>query len=73
MTRVEAGRAPRSGFAQGVRILASRKGALCGFLIVGLMALAALLAPLIAPYDPLDQNIMDRLKPPSAEHWLGTD
>ena len=73
MTRVEAGRAPRSGFAQGVRILASRKDAMSGFLIVGLMALAALLAPLIAPYDPLDQNIMDRLKPPSAEHWLGTD
>ena len=73
MTRLEAGRAPRSGFAEGVRILASRKDAMSGFLIVGLMALAALLAPLIAPYDPLDQNIMDRLKPPSAEHWLGTD
>jgi len=30
-------------------------------------------APLIAPQDPLAQNILDRLKPPSAEHWLGTD
>ncbi|WP_159585733.1 ABC transporter permease [Chelativorans xinjiangense] len=41
-----------------------------GFLIVVLLAV---LAPAIAPYDPLDQNILYRLKPPSAEHWLGTD
>ncbi|MCT7378000.1 ABC transporter permease [Chelativorans salis] len=41
-----------------------------GFLIVVLLAV---LAPVIAPYDPLDQNILFRLKPPSAEHWLGTD
>jgi peptide/nickel transport system permease protein len=73
MTEVEAQRAPTSGFSAGLRILASRKGALGGLVIVGLMALAALLAPAIAPYDPLDQNIMDRLQPPSAAHWLGTD
>ncbi|WP_295809626.1 ABC transporter permease [uncultured Nitratireductor sp.] len=40
------------------------------FLIV---AALAILAPWIAPYDPLDQNILFRLKPPSAEHWFGTD
>ena len=40
------------------------------FLIV---AALATLAPWIAPYDPLDQNILFRLKPPSAEHWFGTD
>lgn len=33
----------------------------------------AVLAPVIAPHDPLDQNILDRLKPPSLEYWLGTD
>jgi peptide/nickel transport system permease protein len=33
----------------------------------------ALFAPWIAPYDPIDQNILDRLQPPSAEHWFGTD
>jgi len=37
------------------------------------MVLLAVLAPVIAPYDPLEQNILDRLQPPSAEHWLGTD
>ncbi|WP_424986913.1 ABC transporter permease [Microbulbifer sp. S227A] len=38
-----------------------------------LVALIALLAPWIAPYDPLDQNVLNRLKPPSAAHWFGTD
>lgn len=34
---------------------------------------AALLAPVIAPHDPIDQNVLYRLKPPSAEHPAGTD
>jgi peptide/nickel transport system permease protein len=41
--------------------------------IVGLIVLAAIFAPLIAPYDPLALNIEDRLAAPDAQHWLGTD
>jgi peptide/nickel transport system permease protein len=37
------------------------------------VCLAALLAPWIAPHDPLDQNILQRLRGPSAEFPLGTD
>jgi peptide/nickel transport system permease protein len=37
------------------------------------IALVALLAPWIAPHDPLLQNIAYRLEPPSAQFWLGTD
>ncbi len=33
----------------------------------------ALLAPWIAPYDPTAQNILARLRGPSAAHWLGAD
>ncbi len=33
----------------------------------------AVLAPWIAPYDPIDQNILFRLRPPDADHWFGTD
>lgn len=43
---------------------------------LGLFALVcalALAAPWIAPHDPLDQNILKRLKGPSAEFWMGTD
>ncbi|QMU95912.1 ABC transporter permease [Microbacterium esteraromaticum] len=39
---------------------------------VGLFALAALLAPVIAPIDPFAIS-NDILEPPSASHWLGTD
>jgi peptide/nickel transport system permease protein len=40
------------------------------FLFVLVLALSA---PVIAPHDPLDQNILARLKAPSSEYWLGTD
>jgi peptide/nickel transport system permease protein len=33
----------------------------------------ALLAPWIAGTDPLEQDIIAKLRPPSAEHWFGTD
>jgi peptide/nickel transport system permease protein len=41
--------------------------------IVGAFALVALLAPLIAPYDPLAQEPANGLASPSSEHLLGTD
>lgn len=33
----------------------------------------SLAANLIAPYEPLQQNIVERLQPPSVNHWFGTD
>jgi peptide/nickel transport system permease protein len=44
-----------------------------GFLLLATIVLVAVLAPLLAPHDPLEQNILARLEPPSAEFWLGTD
>jgi peptide/nickel transport system permease protein len=41
--------------------------------IVGAFILVALLAPLLAPYDPLAQEPANRLASPSGEHLLGTD
>ncbi len=35
--------------------------------------LVALVGPAIAPYGPLQQDIVKRLAPPTAAHWLGTD
>lgn len=40
---------------------------------VGCLVLLALLAPVLAPHDPLGQSILARLKGPSMLHWLGTD
>jgi ABC-type dipeptide/oligopeptide/nickel transport system permease subunit len=42
-------------------------------LLIALLAGVALLAPWIAPQDPLSQNVFLREEGPSAEHWLGTD
>jgi peptide/nickel transport system permease protein len=41
--------------------------------IIATFAVCAILAPILAPYDPLAQTLGSRLEPPSAEHWLGTD
>ena len=41
--------------------------------ILCMLLLMALLAPVLAPYDPLAQDLYQRLQPPSADHWLGTD
>ncbi len=49
--------------------------ALAGLALLVVFYLIALLAPLLAPYDPIAQEnvIATSLRPPSAQHWLGTD
>ncbi|MCA2013692.1 dipeptide/oligopeptide/nickel ABC transporter permease/ATP-binding protein [Cereibacter sphaeroides] len=42
-------------------------------LILVVLAVLALAADWITPYDPLRQNLMHALQGPSANHWLGTD
>ncbi len=37
------------------------------------LVVVAVLAPLIAPFDPLAIRAADRLSPPSAMHWFGAD
>ena len=44
-----------------------------GLAVFVVVALLAIFAPVIAPHDPLEQNILFRLKPPSAEYRMGTD
>jgi len=41
--------------------------------LIGAFAICAVLAPIVAPYDPLAQALGSRLEPPSPQHWLGTD
>ena len=59
---------------EAVRRFAQRRplGAV-GAAIVMLMALAALLAEIIAPFDPLQNNYGAMFHAPGATHWLGTD
>ena len=50
-----------------------RKLVLAGAIILTSVALLALFAPWIAPYDPMALKILDRLQGPRAAHWFGTD
>jgi len=47
--------------------------ALIGAVIALLIVLMAIFAPLLSPYEPLNQAPLDRLEGSSSEHWLGTD
>jgi peptide/nickel transport system permease protein len=49
------------------------KRALISLAYLSVLVLAAIFAPVITPYAPNKQNLMDLLAPPSGAHWLGTD
>jgi len=61
------------------RRLARRRIALFGLIVVGLVIATALAAPWLSPFDPIAQDIGNRLKPPGWRdagarlHLLGTD
>ncbi len=63
----------RSGWAAAWRFARRWPLGAAGAAILAGMVLAALLAPAIAPHDPLDTNFIAILRPPSAEYPLGTD
>ncbi len=48
-------------------------GSLVGASVLLLLVIAAIAAPWIAPQDPLGMDPSQRLRAPSALHWLGTD
>lgn len=47
--------------------------AVAGGLVVLVLGLAAILAPLLAPYDPAAYDVKQILLAPSPAHWFGTD
>jgi peptide/nickel transport system permease protein len=72
----DAAPAPLAPWAPGRLAALFRRdpGAVVASVTLALIALAAVFAPLLAPYDPAQTlDIAARAQPPSAEHWLGTD
>lgn len=57
----------------GARALLRNPLALSGLAIVGLLLFCAAAAPWLAPWPPNAQDLANRLAPPGAAHWLGTD
>lgn len=43
------------------------------YLLAALFVIVAIFAPLLATHDPIDPQPIEKLKPPSAEHWFGTN
>ena len=62
--------APQPGL---LRLIRSRPTLAIGLVILITVTTLAVLAPWVAPYSPVKLSIANRLKPPSATHWFGTD
>jgi len=58
---------------RAVRRLLKRRGAMVGAVVVLFFVVVAVAAPLIAPYEPVATSWSAVRKPPSLEHWFGTD
>ena len=65
--------AVESAARRALRRLLRRKGAVLGLAIIALFVVAAVFAPLLAPYAPATQDWSAVRKFPSWLHWFGTD
>ena len=70
---VPVGRRRAGGFAAVARRYRRNRLAVVGLVIVVILAVVALFEPWLTPYDPLEQNLGNTLRPPSAVPWFGTD
>lgn len=74
LAAIKAASAPAASAPVGfVRRLLQKPLAWVALLWLAAMLVGALGAPWLAPYDPLDQDLLMVKQLPSAEHWLGTD
>jgi peptide/nickel transport system permease protein len=64
---------PTNMFLYGLRALLRHRAGVTGLTIIGVMAVIALLSPILAPFDPLEMHAADRFQSPSAPYYLGTD
>jgi len=62
-----------SEFQRFRRVFFGRRVVIFGFVIIVVLIIAAIFAPLLAPYDPYQQDLKSALQHPNAAHWLGTD
>jgi peptide/nickel transport system permease protein len=56
-----------------IEVFNQNKTSWVGLALLLVLTAVAILAPLISPYNPVEQHIIDRLQPPSSTYTLGTD
>ncbi len=54
-------------------ILWQRKAVLLGLVILSAIVLLAVFAPYVSPFEPNRMRISQRMRPPGAQNWFGTD
>jgi peptide/nickel transport system permease protein len=62
-----------SEFRRILSVFFARPLPVVGLVIIVMLLFTAIFAPLIAPYDPYEMDILNKLQPPNREHLLGTD
>jgi peptide/nickel transport system permease protein len=60
-------------WAGALRRFVRHRGAVVGMLLLASLVALVLLAPILAPYDPIEPDFASRLLRPSAQHLMGTD
>lgn len=63
----------RPAIYRGLRWMATHRSITIGGFLIGIIVLAAIFAPLIAPADPYIQDLLATMEPPSLAHPFGTD
>lgn len=64
---------PRADWQLTLGALRKNKAAAVSAFVLLIIALSAIFAPFLTQYDPIRQNVPERLQGPSAEHIFGTD
>ncbi|MFA1819168.1 nickel transporter permease [Virgibacillus oceani] len=62
-----------SPWKDSIKQLRKNRFAMVGIIIILFFIILGLVAPLLTPYTYEEQNLVNRLSPPSSEHWMGTD
>lgn len=63
----------KSQFLSVLQTMSHNRLAIIGLIVLAVLVLIAIFAPLLAPYDPLEVDVVNRLQKPGSKHWFGTD
>src|SRR4051794_20454594 len=62
-----------SAWRRGARTVLRSKTATAGAVVILFLFALATIGPVVAPYDPIHQDLLSKNRAPSAQHLLGTD